>query len=340
MLGRADASTMKLAMANAHPLDSRVEFEEEEHIYTVDGVAIGCSVTTLIKEVDSDPFDPERVAERVASMSSPKAKYWLPDAATGKRRKMTAPEILQAWNDARDLGTHLHGMIERYLNEIPVSLKDGDANAYEFGQFLTWWQMKKWAGYRPFRTEWVIYDASSDLAGSIDFVMEREGKYTIVDWKRCETSGSGFDEAFGGKRFLPPLAHMPLHKLNKWKVQTNVYAEILRTQYGLDVEGLVMVVCHEELPSAAEYWHDRDPCGLELINLRRAARSPPASPYPRPVGVYAEPPLANCKRGAAASGAAAAAYNSQSTSRAKPAKTTRSICDLLGIEDGESEDEH
>jgi hypothetical protein len=44
-----------LARANPHPCDSRIEFDEQIHVYTVDGVVVPTSVTAFLKKA----FDPD-----------------------------------------------------------------------------------------------------------------------------------------------------------------------------------------------------------------------------------------------------------------------------------------
>ena len=70
------------------------------------------------------------------------------------------------------------------LNECPY-----DANLAEMKQFQKFAKEflipKKW---KPYRTEWAVYDELVFVAGQIDniFVDTSTGDYHMLDWKRCE----------------------------------------------------------------------------------------------------------------------------------------------------------
>lgn len=269
MLSRC-AEVLHLAAKNKHARDACITFVEEGHMYFVNGVRMSMSVTALIQTIESDPFNGPLVAARIAGSSRPNPKYSI-QHADGTLVPLTAPEIVARWDFARDLGTELHGMIERFLNDLPVTVAYSDENAFTFGQFLQWvypWMAK--TGCVPYRTEWTIYDEEAELAGSIDCVMfnPATNKYRILDWKRCETAEPGFKTAYRGRTFLPPLDDIFECKCNHWAVQTNMYAEILERNYGIEVEALGMVVFHPGSTAACEYWHLREDAAQQLLYAR------------------------------------------------------------------------
>lgn len=278
------ADVLKLARENAHPLDAHIAFDEPTHTYTIDGVKAKLSVTGLIASVESSHFDADAVATKLSTSTRPSAKYSRVDES-GRRVPLPKADILKMWDDARDFGTDLHGKIERYLNDVEnVAPAPGELNYSEFGQFLRWWKPKLRAGFEAYRTEWVIYtekeaEARAEavaeklyLAGSIDFVMRNTatGELSIVDWKRCLTSGSGFDSAWGGKRMLPPMDHLEETKLNHWHVQVNVYRLMLEKNYGVRIADMRMVVLYEDQEEAVEFFHPRDDSVQALIDTLRA----------------------------------------------------------------------
>lgn len=265
------AELLKLAIDNKHPRDDNIVFDEGPHTYTVNGKRIGLSVTGLIALVESSHFDADAVATKLSTSTRPSAKYSRV-SEDGRRVPLEKAEILKMWDDARDLGTDLHGKIERYLNGIPIEIKEGADNSVEFKQFLDWWEKQQAAGFEAYRTEWVIYDEDNDLAGSIDFIMRNKatGDLSIVDWKRCITSGSGFDSAWGGKRMLPPMDHLEETKLNHWKVQVNVYRKMLEKNYGVRIADMRMVVLYkDDQDEAVEFMHDIDDSVEALISHPR-----------------------------------------------------------------------
>lgn len=267
------AEILKLAREHAHERDALIVFDEPTHTYTIDGVKAKLSVTGLIAKVESSHFDADAVATKLSTSARPSAKYSRVDES-GARVPLAKAEILKMWDDARDFGTDLHGKIERYLNDIhDVVPAPGELNHSEFGQFLRWWKKQLAAGFEAYRTEWVIFTKSEMekqyLAGSIDFVMRNTatGELSIVDWKRCLTSGSGFDSAWGGKRMLPPMDHFEETKLNHWLIQVNVYRLMLEKNYGVRIADMRMVVLYDDQDEAVEFMHARDDSVEALIRL-------------------------------------------------------------------------
>jgi ATP-dependent exoDNAse (exonuclease V) beta subunit len=244
-------------------------------VYYVDGVAMNKSVTGLIESVASEHFDPDAIiAKMKMGRNWPNPAYADSDEE-GKLVPWDDARIKAAWKangiQASELGTDLHSKIELFMNGEEVVFGDGpDNNRTEFGYFQAWWDTVK-DEYEPFRTEWVIYDTDLKLAGSIDFVMRSRttGKYRIVDWKRCKTNDAGFSNAFG-KRLLPPLRHVPQTKSNKWGLQVNVYREVLERHYGVEIDGMSMVVFHQTNGTFQEFAFERSPdAGLLLSTLQK-----------------------------------------------------------------------
>jgi len=279
LISRSDGGTLRLAIENTHPRDARISFVEDTHKYYVDGVEVGLSVTGLLGIVDTDPFDAEAVSQKIFRMRMPHPRYshagdTLETGGPGPRIRMEPREIQDLWTLANRLGTDLHGKIERYMNGVPVAIRDGDVNVQELAQVIKWWERKKREGYVAHWTEKIIFDEDVDLAGSVDFVMREvaTGHLVIVDWKRClTTSSSGFDSAFNGKCLGAPLSDTEATKLNKWSLQVNVYARILEKHYGVTIKGMAMVVAHPENDDVEEYRHERDDKADVLLEFRRSA---------------------------------------------------------------------
>lgn len=274
LLSRSAGGTLRLAVENAHPRDANIRFVEDTHEYFVHDVKVGLSVTGLLAIVDTDPFDPVAVSTKIFRMREPHARYSRiehTEDGSESRVRMTPYEIQEQWTLANQLGTDLHGKIERYLNAVEVGIKDGDVNVQELAQVIKWWERKKREGFVAHWTEKIIYDEDADLAGSIDFVMRdvRTGELTIVDWKRClTTASSGFSSAFRDKRLGAPLESLEATKLNKWSLQVNVYARILEKHYGVSIKGMAMIVAHPENEDVEEYWHDRTDAADVLLSFR------------------------------------------------------------------------
>jgi hypothetical protein len=310
LVSRSTTATA-LARKHAHPRDAAIEFQEDIHGYFVtaaDGTRRQCglSVTGLINTVIRDPFDAPAVAAKLAAR--PSRKYNAGVGPDGRFLPLTAEAILASWDARRDLGTDLHGKIELYLNGTPeaelfggfvadtadtdtmaetgdvadAALPSPPVNYPEFQQFKRWFDA---CGLEAYRTEWVIYDTSADIAGSVDFVGRNPvtGNYVIVDWKRCAHGDgeSGFSSNYHGATMLPPAQALEECKLSHWAIQVNVYRCILETNYGITVERMLMLALYPGQEQAVEYEHARDDSvAAALLQARRDAVSASAPTAP------------------------------------------------------------
>ena len=240
-------------------------------MYSVDGVPLGISVTGVLKEVEREPFDAEAVAAKLEAR--PTAAYNAGvDPATGAWLPMAAADIVKLWESNRDLGTHLHGCLERHLNGLPAVAEATAPVADEFGQGLRW--LAK-CDMVPYRTEWVIFDEVAGVAGSVDFVGQHaDGSLGIVDWKRCKHGDRSFFSHWKGANMLPPLDHLPECKLSHWHAQVNLYRIMLERRYGVRVSTMRMVVMMPGQAEAVEYVHRRDDAVAALLDRRVAVPAP------------------------------------------------------------------
>lgn len=255
---RSAAGTLKLATTNGHALDSRITFIEDGHVYVIDGDTVAASsVTGIIEALNPDKFDPDAIiAKMKAGKNWPNPKYSdvMADPIGGGSTLCPWPDnaIKAKWEadgaQASSLGTDLHGKLELFFNDAEVKFDALGTNRTEFQYAVDWWQsFMVPKGWEPWRTEAVIFRKQKGvgIAGSVDFIARNKhsGKFWIVDWKRCKMDG--FDDAWG-KVFRFPLGAVPLTKRNKWCLQVNIYRDILESEYGMEIEGMCMVVCHQQ----------------------------------------------------------------------------------------------
>jgi ATP-dependent exoDNAse (exonuclease V) beta subunit len=109
--GRVDNTF--LARKNAHERDSRIVFDEEPHLYYIDGSTEGyVSVTTYVHS-HFESFDADRI---IANMM--KSKRW---ESNEKYYGKTPEQIKKEWQDNCDKaaadGTRMHFVIESFYNE-------------------------------------------------------------------------------------------------------------------------------------------------------------------------------------------------------------------------------
>ena len=271
-LAHRSAAVLQLAKEHAHPNDARVTFVEADHTYFVDGQLMGISVTGLIHTASPDDFDPdEALVKMKRGRNWPNAKY--ADVVSGRLVPWADDRIKTQWRDAgklaTDLGTDLHGCLElRFNGESPRVI---DENTATFAWALAWFDTQAAEGWEPWRTEMLIFDKDASLAGSVDFIARHKtrGTYMIIDWKRCGTDK--LKSCFGNKRMRKPLDGLEDTKDNKWRLQVNVYREILETHYGWTIERMCMVVCHPDntAPCAQVYEYERTDAARVLIQSRK-----------------------------------------------------------------------
>ena len=101
---------------NIHERDKRINFNEEDHIYTIDGNKNAKSVTQLISEF-FPKFD---------------KNYWANNESRKTGEKVE--DILKRWAElgdkARNEGTNLHNQIENFYNEKILNFKNNKNGFY------------------------------------------------------------------------------------------------------------------------------------------------------------------------------------------------------------------
>lgn len=226
---------MSLQKKNKHPLDSRIVFDEEPHIYYIDGSSKDIiSVTTLIHTYFPHFNSSKIIDNMMKSKKWPNSKYF----------GMTKKEIQDLWSEngrkASSEGTIMHRDIEYYFNNESVS-----NTSDEFNQFL---QFKKEIvdseALIPFRTEWEVFDKEHKIAGSIDMLFEskeKKGLY-IYDWKRSKKINKNNNYEYG----YPPLDHLPNSNFWHYSLQLNIYKYILEKNYGQKILGMYLACFHPE----------------------------------------------------------------------------------------------
>ena len=224
--------------------DGRLAFNEEEHIYTLNGIemrSVSSIVAMFFREFDAVGI-------------SLKKCYG---------NEIEAAKLREVWESkgcvASLAGTFLHKQIEDYLNgkEIPELLCDVryDGKYVKLGDRLDisreWSYFKAFernTTFSPFRTEWRIYDADARIAGTLDFVCAcPDGTYEIYDWKRSNKIDP--NERNPWANGLNGLEHMTDTSYSHYCLQQNLYRYMLEKNYGISVSRMNLVVLHPELPT-------------------------------------------------------------------------------------------
>jgi len=220
---------MKLAEINKHPRDANIRFDEEPHLYYINGSTKDyISVTTLIHSFFQE-FNPDEIIDKMmASPNWPKSKYY------GKSKE----EIKKGWedngNEQSSKGTKMHLDIENFYNNITV-----ENDSKEYGHFLKYFDMHK--NLDAYRTEWEVYEETLKLAGSIDMLYQDEnGDFHICDWKRSK----GIKKENKFQKGKSPLQHLDDCNFWHYSLQLNIYRKLLKLNYGIDVKSMFLVQLH------------------------------------------------------------------------------------------------
>ncbi len=227
--------------------DRRVKINERTHVYTLDSATKFRCTASQVSGFYFKGFNPARVAaqivERERMRTHGKSKYTDLVKSTGDDAEKA---VRSEWTAKQKAGVSFHALLEtRMKAEIagdpPLPSDTADERAY-----LAW--RKSRPGWRAVRAEWSVFSENLGIAGQIDAVFydTDSQEYVIVDWKRV---GGDIFRSFGGRgRGL--LGKTRDCKAAKYSVQLNVYAEMLRLEYGVTPARLAIV---QIVPDTGEF---------------------------------------------------------------------------------------
>lgn len=240
-----------LSAHNRHPRDNFIQFFEEDHKYiiTCDKESKYTSVTTW-NHSHFPHFDADKVIQNMKKGKAWKEghKYW----------GLTDEQIKAQWDENRNAvsgaGTQMHFQIECFMNN--PRLKKGYTHKDLIGEMdsdsmgsVEWKYFLEFVGdypsFKPYRTEWTIFDEDLKLAGSIDMVYENDdGTLSIYDWKRAKDISR--INTFNKFALTPSICHMPDSNFWHYALQLNTYKAILTRKYNKVVKDLYLVRLHPD----------------------------------------------------------------------------------------------
>ncbi len=222
--------------------DSYIQFNPYEHIYLFNGREQFKSVSELISYF-FEPFLAYKIAEIHV-----------------RKYGGTEGEILEKWDMAgcmaSEAGTFMHKQIENVYNGLEYQ------KVYHFrynGKYLHadteisleqerhhFMNFKKDHDFKPYRTEWAIYDEGLKIAGTIDMIHKRGEVFDIYDWKRSgkivDEEGAPVTIGFRGKSGINGLESVQDTAYWHYCIQQNLYRYILERNYGITVGKMYLVV--------------------------------------------------------------------------------------------------
>lgn len=232
-----------LALKNPHPRDKHIQFDPVPHIYTIltDPHNAYTSVTTW-NHSHFQAFDADTIITKLKK--NPKSPYF----------QQTPVEIKEQWDKNRDsaaqLGTQLHYVIECYYNEHEQQAATNNTDPIAYNHFLNFVKdmTQQQDGVVPYRTEWMIYDESTKLAGSIDMLFKLpDGSLHIYDWKRAKAITK--TTAYNQYALTECISHLPDTNYWHYALQLNTYKSILERCYGERISGMFLIGLHPNQPN-------------------------------------------------------------------------------------------
>lgn len=215
-------------------IDERLTFRGETHEYHYFGRPLS-SVTTLVHRFVPE-FNEYLHSERVA-----------------RRKRVSQDEILAEWRRKADrataLGTLAHAEAERCVWQIwdrgyfepDLRLAEVPYGDETFKHCRGVWAYLSYASWLPYSRgllpELRIAHPDWALAGTIDlWHCDAQGQVTLLDWKTSKEI-----TPFGWDNMLPPLDDLSDGNYWTYALQLNTYALILKEQYGVPVDRLLLV---------------------------------------------------------------------------------------------------
>ena len=189
-----------------------LEFNESEHLYTVNGQKINSSVSKIIKNFVT-PFDIHTISLRVAAQTG------IPQS-----------EILKSWDEKRDKacekGTRVHLFGEFY----PFNKTLRPADKFEEAVVKFWNDTP--AEIIPVMMELRMYHKEYLYAGTADILLynKKTGTYIIADYKTNENLFKNYKS----KKMLGEFSNLLDNNYNHYQLQLSFY-QILFEQMGLKV---------------------------------------------------------------------------------------------------------
>lgn len=291
-------STERLLLASVypHPRDSHILFDEGPHTYYVHGVADYTSCTTFIHSFFPH-FDQLGTATRMVRRSDfmvsdrySQYRSLCTDAhGTAHPESVIVQHILRAWEQNAELqsglGTRMHRAIELFYN-------GEEHDVFENTHFDCYNAVVQAKGWRPFRTEMVVYDEESKLCGSVDMIFidstvdqdiaslwgdaRQPGapplKVHLADWKRSKKiTKHGFGQVGHG-----PCSDIPNANFYLYTLQLNLYRYMLEKRYNVEVQSMSIVVCHPTNDSYLEFIvDDEQPRIQKMVQSRLQSLAAP-----------------------------------------------------------------
>jgi ATP-dependent exoDNAse (exonuclease V) beta subunit len=242
-----------LERENPLPGDGDVTFEERTHTYShvPTGREFPVSVTGLIQQAKPPEarFDGLAVIKRNLAKWRASSTSEYARMVKGLDDEEATEVILRSWEVTRNLGSTLHGILERAMNSISPTSQERVAFP-ELAQLDRLRQVH--CGLRPLRAEFCVYAMNNAglpaVAGCIDLVAcDSSGRIVLIDWKRTPKSLSADAPHFRRVWF----DGAPLNDHFVYSLQLTLYGILFERMTNLPVHRLCICQLHRSLREGA-----------------------------------------------------------------------------------------
>jgi CRISPR/Cas system-associated exonuclease Cas4 (RecB family) len=200
---------------NKRNKESNLQFNEAEHIYTIEGSIVLESVTTKLKKFF--PFDLEAISKKVASI-----------------RGVTQDEIKAMWKKTADDGTEVHLLAEKY--SLGQDLSDEELGKIKHAIAF----FKKNDHLEILGCEVQLFSKKYGVAGTADLMVRNKenNKIYVLDYKTCNKEIKKDDIYHMAQGVLKDF---PNNKFYNYSMQVSVYSHLLKEEYGIEVYKSMLV---------------------------------------------------------------------------------------------------
>lgn len=180
------------------PITKDITLDEATHTYTDQSGQEYTSVSKVIGQY-KEPFDREGIAQKVA-----------------KRDDIPVEEVLAEWDSAAPYGTAVHKQMEGYFLGTG---KDFSLIEKYFDTIQRWRNVEA-----EFYPEAILCHRELKIAGTADLLVQRNGKWSILDWK---TNKAIQRQGYRGKKLKGVLSHLDDCNYVTYSLQLSFYATML-----------------------------------------------------------------------------------------------------------------
>lgn len=220
-----------------HPRNSKLTFNEEKHVYYVDGKPCIYSVSKFVTKFVGE-FERDKKIEQLQIL---KKEGKLKNSLYGS---MSSEEISDYWTMRQKDGTKIHLLIENFYIKKEIFSNKSHKLYPDFEKFLEFQDSLIRDGWKNFGSEFRLFCDNPFIGGMVDLIVWKRNKfgeyeYNIIDWKRCRSVSfvdkkkdlSYIDKE---KKIESPLKGKVYSTWLKHSLQIHVYFYIIKKYYAKD----------------------------------------------------------------------------------------------------------